>query len=170
MKSRAILLAILSLAFCATSVSSAVSSSVVDQYTEQPPSPGGEGFNPNPGNQPNSGGGGAPAGGQSNGSPQPEVPAVQSAPVQPPVGRFVPAEPSSTEPANAANKKPKKHGKKKPVDKSKAEPEPEAEPVAAVVTESSSLGLGFPLVLLVISVAIVALAYARRRDSAQTLD
>ena len=112
MKLRATVLALLFFAFTATSVGQAVATpSVVDQYTEQPPSPGGGGFQPGGGASPGSGGNGPGSGGNGPSEPstggQSQPPGDAGAVSAPPLGDPVPpATAAGTDRASKSKVKP----------------------------------------------------------------
>lgn len=153
------IVALLAVALCATFTSSAVATpNVVDQYTEQPPTPGG---GPNPGGGPGPGGGGFTTGGGGFlpwGSNWPGYGSANSSGASSDSGDDSGALGGRLSPAERAERG-------ESVSQAEAAAGGEQVQSSPAAVESSSLGLGFPIVLLLIAAAVAVLAYRRRQDS-----
>jgi len=168
MRMPALTLALLAVALCATFAGSAVATpNVVDQYTEQPPSPGGgpaPGGGPGLNGSPGTGGEPGPAaGGSATGGGVP-IPAA---------GGPLPGENVRPSEGNGDSGGEATGGQAGA--SSGGESGNQAEPAAGAgqiqsspaAVESSSLGLGFPIVLLFIAAAVAVLGFRRRQNSAR---
>jgi len=147
------IVALLAVALCATFAGSAVATpNVVDQYTEQPPTPGG---GPSPNGSPSPGGGPGPAAG---GSATGGGGSLRGGNVRPSEGNG-----DSVGGATGGQAAASSGGESGNQAQAAAGGEQVQSSPAAV--ESSSLGLGFPIVLLLIAAAAAALAFRRKQDS-----
>jgi len=161
MRMTALIFALLAVALGATFAGSAVATpNVVDQYTEQPPSPGGgpaPGGGPGLNGSPSTGGGPGPvAGGSATGGGG----SLPGGNVRPGEGNGDSGGEATGGQAGAPSGSESGNQAEAAAGAGQFQSSPSA-------VESSSLGLGFPIVLLFIAAAVAVLGFRRRQNSAR---